>query len=65
MEKKHRHALPNRLIAVVLTFAMIVSVLTGVMPGTGMTAEAADYTEGFVDISTLNVGDSIGNRIKF
>ena len=40
MEKKHRHALPNRLIAVVLTFAMIVSVLTGVMPGTGMTAEA-------------------------
>ena len=44
MEKaKRKHTLPNRLIAFMLTFAMIVSVLTGVLPGSEMTAEAADY----------------------
>ena len=46
MEKaKRKHTLPNRLIAFMLTFAMIVSVLTGVLPGSEMTAEAATGSE--------------------
>ena len=57
MEKaKRKHTLPNRLIAFMLTFAMIVSVLSGVLPGSEMTAEAATGSETFT--LTRNASDS-------
>ena len=35
MEKvRQKHALPNKVIAVMLTIAMVFSVLTGIVPGT-------------------------------
>ena len=48
---RQKHALPNKVIAVMLTIAMVFSVLTGIVPGTSITAEAAgqylsDYTAG-------------------
>ena len=70
MEKKRKHALPNRLIAVVLTFAMVVSVLTGVMPGTGMTAQAAEETinidltdQGFTNKQEVSSASSPGGEV--
>ena len=42
MEKvRQKHALPNKVIAVMLTIAMIFSVFTGIVPGTSITADAA------------------------
>ena len=43
MEKvRQKHALPNKVIAVMLTIAMVFSVLTGIVPGTSLTAYADD-----------------------
>ena len=64
MEKKHRHALPNRLIAVVLTFAMIVSVLTGVMPGTGMATHAETEYTSVSTFDELTAAISSGKNVK-
>ncbi|MBO5609009.1 MAG: hypothetical protein J5929_01355 [Eubacterium sp.] len=58
MEKvRQKHALPNKVIAVMLTIAMVFSVLTGIVPGTSITADAAgDY------LSDYSVGEALNNK---
>ena len=59
MWRKGKHASPGRVTAAVMTVVMGVSVLTGIVPGTGMTAHAAQ------EVSTSrSSGDTVtGNDI--
>ena len=57
MEKvRQKHALPNKVIAVMLTIAMVFSVLTGIVPGTSITTEAAGNY-----LPECSVGEALGN----
>ncbi len=55
---KSKQALPKRVLAVMLTIAMVFGILTGAVPGTGITASAADWSTD-VKFEDLSVGDSI------
>ena len=59
-----KHCLYRRALAVILSAAMVVGILTGIVPGTSITAEAKTHSDSTVYFYELQTGDIISSTVK-
>ena len=59
-----KHCLYRRALAVILSAAMVVGILTGIVPGTSITAEAKTHSDSSVYFEEVQTGDIIGSSVR-
>ena len=60
-----KNCLYRRALAVILSAAMVVGILTGIVPGTSITAEATSHSRETIDFEDVRTGDIIESTVKY